>query len=66
MTLSEDRTKVFCHGHNRWEDIREQTIPDDDNILCLICGAHLGYRKDIPEIYEPESPAIIHIKENKL
>lgn len=54
MTLSEDRTKVFCHGHNRWEDIREQTIPDDDNILCLICGAHLGYRKDIPEIYESD------------
>ena len=52
MNLSEDRKSVFCHGHcQKWLNIRQETFQHEENILCLHCMTHLGYEKDLPEIY---------------
>lgn len=45
--IIDDYIFVYCHGCNQIIERGDLNFYCE-NIYCILCGAHLGYRKDLP------------------
>ncbi len=63
MNFDEENKKIFCHICNSWKDIYTEIYLEGDNVLCLVCSAHLGFIWDIPEWKNNNKQILLKLKD---
>ncbi len=63
MNYNAETKTILCHICQTWKDIYTDIYLEDDNVLCLTCGAHLGFRWDIPDWQNDNEKVILKLKD---